>query len=377
MRTTLLAMAVPFLFCGCGCVRVPGLPEAERETPEVGGAKALEPQEYVIYLNVNEKGEVILPANEVPLDAAGNKIKVLNNVDQIAIYLKRKAKEVELYADPKNKDKPPRSVVILRVHAECQFGKTYPILRASQHAGFTRFQLRAMRGGEDEESRASLRLPSDGSHGDERKYVARVTSDEKGNIEKITLRGDTEKGIDLKTDVEALFEQLKELPGKHKDIPAVLTLEIDERLIHAQVVRLIDASVRAGFPDVMPLPFDWRNGKRCWRADSPALPENVLHHGAVYVRESLVAALVEVREPGVVEPHQVKDGRVQIVDVNLVLHRFEAEFVRRAVSHAALRATAREPHREAIRIVVTARLVLPLAERHPPELATPHDERFI
>jgi hypothetical protein len=253
MRTTLLAMAASFLFCGCGCVRAPWLPEPDREPPfpQGVGAKAREPEEYVIYLNVNEKGEVVVPASD--LGVVGNNIKVLDSADQIAIYLKRKVKEFELHAASANKDKALQLLIVLRVHADCPFEKVYSILKASRSAEYTkRIQMR----GEDREGQIPLRLPSDGSHGDERKYVARVTSDEKGNIKEITLRGDTEKEIDLKTDVEALSEKLKELPGKNRRIPAVLILEIDERLIQAQVVRLIDVSVRAGFPDAMPLPLD-------------------------------------------------------------------------------------------------------------------------
>ena len=48
-----------------------------------------------------------------------------------------------------------------------------------------------------------------------------------------------------------------------------------------------------------------------------------------------------------VRAHKVQDRRVQVVDVDLVLDRREAELVGRAVGHAALDAAAGQPHREA------------------------------
>ena len=66
---------------------------------------------------------------------------------------------------------------------------------------------------------------------------------------------------------------------------------------------------------------------------------------------------------------------MQVVHVDLVLDRLEAELVGRAVGHAALHAAAGQPHREAVRVVVAARLALALAERHPAELAAPDDQR--
>ena len=50
----------------------------------------------------------------------------------------------------------------------------------------------------------------------------------------------------------------------------------------------------------------------------------------------------------------MQDGRVQIVDVNLVLDGVVSEFIRGAVDDAGLEAAAGHPHREAERIVIAA-----------------------
>lgn len=89
------------------------------------------------------------------------------------------------------------------------------------------------------------------------KFVARVTSNDKGTIEKITLRGDgIEKELDLKADLDAFKKKLKELAEKNKGKRLALTLEIDKNLIQEYVVELVDRSMGAGFEDVSPVPIE-------------------------------------------------------------------------------------------------------------------------
>lgn len=90
-------------------------------------------------------------------------------------------------------------------------------------------------------------------------YIARVTCDADGKIANIHLSGGglPEKGIDLKADVTAYRDKLKELAAKHdKDKPAMLILELDDKLKQAYVVQLVDAGIRAGFKDVSPVPIE-------------------------------------------------------------------------------------------------------------------------
>ena len=60
--------------------------------------------------------------------------------------------------------------------------------------------------------------------------------------------------------------------------------------------------------------------------------------------EFLVEAAVEVGQLVRVEAHLVQDGGVQVLDVEAVLHREVAEFVRLADADAALDAAAGAPH---------------------------------
>jgi|SRR5579883_10275 len=117
----------------------------EIKLPTAIAAKALEKgDEYAIYLNVNEQGKVLLPPNQQYTDSTGNVTATLDNPIQVELYLKRKAKEDIAAAGPANQDKPLRSVIILRVHRDCPFEKTYAIMKACRVAGYLRVQLRAI-----------------------------------------------------------------------------------------------------------------------------------------------------------------------------------------------------------------------------------------
>ena len=117
----------------------------EIKLPKAIAAQALDQKdEYVIYLNVNEQGKVLLPPTERYIDSTGKETSTLDTATQVEIYLKRKAKEDVDAAGPANKDKPLRSVIILRVHENCPFDKTYGIMKACRIAGYLRVQLRAI-----------------------------------------------------------------------------------------------------------------------------------------------------------------------------------------------------------------------------------------
>jgi biopolymer transport protein ExbD len=112
--------------------------------PEAIAAKALgSGEDYAIYLNVNEQGKVMLTPSDQFKDGEGNIITTLDNPAQVLTFLKRRAKEDRDAAGPANKDKPLRSVIILRVHKECPFEKTYGIMKACRQAEYLRVQLRA------------------------------------------------------------------------------------------------------------------------------------------------------------------------------------------------------------------------------------------
>lgn len=112
--------------------------------PKAAAAQPLSKNdEYVIYLNVNQEGKVLLPPSEQYKDSTGKETTTLDNRDQIASYMNRKAKEDQARAGPGNKDMAFRSLVILRIHEKCPFEKSYGIMKACRAAGYLRVQLRA------------------------------------------------------------------------------------------------------------------------------------------------------------------------------------------------------------------------------------------
>jgi biopolymer transport protein ExbD len=110
--------------------------------PTAVAAKPLDPNaQNIIFLNVNEEGQVLLSA----LDAVG-KDKILYNPVQVQQYMKRRFDE-DVRVAGGDKTKPPRSLLIIRADKKTPFEKTYGILKACQLAGYQNCQLRAIRDG--------------------------------------------------------------------------------------------------------------------------------------------------------------------------------------------------------------------------------------
>jgi biopolymer transport protein ExbD len=92
-------------------------------------------------------------------------------------------------------------------------------------------------------------------------YVVRVEATEDGRIASMSLM---EKGNaaalpkDLKADVQKFSDELstisKQLTQQGKT--GKLTLEIDDKLVQAYVVQLVDQAIRIGFSDISPVPID-------------------------------------------------------------------------------------------------------------------------
>lgn len=64
------------------------------------------------------------------------------------------------------------------------------------------------------------------------------------------------------------------------------------------------------------------------------------------IGQAEVATLEAEGQPGVFEPEQVQDGRVDIVDVATIFDRAEAKLVRLAEDLPGFHTRAGEPHRE-------------------------------
>ena len=66
-----------------------------------------------------------------------------------------------------------------------------------------------------------------------------------------------------------------------------------------------------------------------------------MHHVTGNVRQPEIAAAVAIGQLRMIEAHQMKNGGMQVVNVNGFLHCLEAEIIGRAVNVSALDAAAR------------------------------------
>ena len=82
--------------------------------------------------------------------------------------------------------------------------------------------------------------------------------------------------------------------------------------------------------------------------------EQVVDHLAMHVCQPEIAAGVAIGKFLVIESEEVKQRRVQIVHVDLVLGGREAELIRGAVHDTLLQSATREPRRKPVRIVIAA-----------------------
>ena len=95
---------------------------------------------------------------------------------------------------------------------------------------------------------------------------------------------------------------------------------------------------------------------------------------SVDVGQASFETVVVKRQPLVVEPQQVQDRRVEVVDGRHILDGFETEFVSRSVAEWSFDAGPGQPRGKAGRVVVSTAGSL-LESRHATKLGTPDDER--
>ena len=94
------------------------------------------------------------------------------------------------------------------------------------------------------------------------------------------------------------------------------------------------------------------------------------------IRQSEIATGIMIGQPLVIDAHQMQNRRVQIMDVNLILHRAETKFIRFPVYGAPFDATAGQPHTESEWIMI-APVNPPLRSRSASKLAPPDNQCFI
>src|SRR5215469_10283969 len=103
--------------------------------------------------------------------------------------------------------------------------------------------------------------------------------------------------------------------------------------------------------------------------------EQAGHDPAVYVGEAVLAALVAESQLRVVDPAEVKDRRLHVVDVDGVGRDVPGVVVGRPVNDARLDAAPRQPPTVRLAEVVPTLGIggAPLSERCAAELAAPDD----
>jgi hypothetical protein len=82
------------------------------------------------------------------------------------------------------------------------------------------------------------------------------------------------------------------------------------------------------------------------------------HQFAADIGETVVAAFEAVGEAFVVDADEMKDGRMEVVDVHRIADDVVAELIRLTEHDARLNAAARHPDREAARMMITTEVVL-------------------
>lgn len=102
--------------------------------------------------------------------------------------------------------------------------------------------------------------------------------------------------------------------------------------------------------------------------------QDFLDDATMNVSQAIIAAGVMKRQPFMVETQLMQDGRMQVMYMNLVVDGSESKLVRLPVRHSALDSGPREPHGEAVMIVVAA--VAIFRSRSSSELTSPHDQRI-
>src|SRR5262245_1049045 len=114
-----------------------------------------------------------------------------------------------------------------------------------------------------------------------------------------------------------------------------------------------------------------RGGVKANSAGLTLLCQDVANDVAVHVGEPEVAARVAVGQLLVIEPHEMQDRGVEVVDVDFLFAHGRPNFIGRAISESALDPAAGQPGRENGRVMAAA--FWPVGAGRAAELGRPHD----
>src|SRR5439155_23497122 len=100
-----------------------------------------------------------------------------------------------------------------------------------------------------------------------------------------------------------------------------------------------------------------------------------IQHDTVHIRQAIIPAGIATGQLGMIDPHEMQNSRVQIVNVDFVGDGVPAELVGGAISQAAFDAAAGQPHAEAEGMMLAA--ILSLGGGSSAKLSTPNHERLV
>jgi len=116
------------------------------------------------------------------------------------------------------------------------------------------------------------------------------------------------------------------------------------------------------------------------QADTKHSGQDLSDHVPMHVREAIVSPEKSVGQTEVVDPQQMQNRRVEIVDVHGIFDDIVGKVVGAPVRQAPPDTAAGEPHREAPRMVIAAvgtGRQLPLAVHRAAKFPSPDDQRVV
>ena len=105
--------------------------------------------------------------------------------------------------------------------------------------------------------------------------------------------------------------------------------------------------------------------------------QQLLDHVAMHVGQPIIAALMAKRQPQMVEPQQVQHRGLQIVNVDPILDRIIADFIRLADRAAGGHPATSQPHAVGFQVVISTTYVAGFSLGSSAEFAAPDHQRLV
>ena len=96
---------------------------------------------------------------------------------------------------------------------------------------------------------------------------------------------------------------------------------------------------------------------------------------AMHIGQSKIPPAISMGKTLMIEPHQMQDGGMKVVQVHLVFDRIPTKFIGCTMDMPSSNPTTRETQGIAVGVMLSS--ISPLTRRRSPEFAPPDDQRFI